>query len=185
MRILVVVAVLLAGPGAFAQRAPEIDRDAVERHILECRALPAEARLPARLERFGIAPAPAALDLTVGLEVSRLTEPAENPTRAAAGLAGLLGKQGDAAYRSALAYYILKDMAFYRDLNCRSVDSWYRHAVVYGELRSAAAADDPNRAYYERSEENALVNLAQALRAGRRHAEKEAALLAVLGFGGE
>ncbi|MFQ5783317.1 MAG: hypothetical protein ACE5H8_00655 [Alphaproteobacteria bacterium] len=182
---IVVVVVALAG-AAQAQSTPEIDADAVERIILACRETPMEADLAARLETYGIARAPSELDATLGLEVSTRIQPSENPRRAAAAIARLLAERGgDPALRAAIAYYALKDMAFYRDLNCEAVDAWYHHVAVFTDLRAGAASGDSNRAYYTQSEAKARRSLAQALRARRRITEKEAALVAVLGLGGE
>lgn len=177
---------LLAAPWAAAQQPADIDLAAVEQGVRDCRVTPADDELATRLGKYGVARAPRAMDDTTGLAVSKLIVPEYNPERAAEGIAALLaGHVDDAAFPAVVAYYVFKDMALYRSLNCTSVDAWYRHAVVYGDLRREAAADDPNLAYYGESEATALAKLAGALRAGRRIAEKEAALLQVLGLTGD
>ncbi len=183
MRMIFPVAMLLAALPASAQRVPEIDLDAVEARIAACRETPMEKDLAARLAVHGVARAPADLDSTLGIAVNASTGPELNPARAAEGLAEMLAANAsDPGYRAAAAFYVLKDMAFYRDLNCKSIENAYRRVVVFSDLAAAAQEDDSLRAYYERTQTLATEQLARALRAGRRYAEKEAALLDVLGL---
>lgn len=169
---------------AQAQEAPAIDLAAVEARIARCRETPFEADLAASLARYGVTSLSGeAEDPTVGLAVSKRIETSFSPARSAEAIAAYLAGNGGAeGLRETIAYYVLKDMALYREFNCQSIEYRYRQVVIFADLAGQAETDDPNLGYYRQAEAAGRRALASVLRARERLAEKEAALAGVLGL---
>ena len=94
----------------------------------------------------------------------------------------LAENEGAEGIRGMVAFYVLKDMALYRELNCESIEYRYRQVVIFADLAAKAEAGDPNLDYYRQTEASGRTALASVLRARERLAEKEAALAEALGL---
>jgi len=125
------------------------------------------------------------LDNSLGIEVSRSIETIYTPEQSLANVKKILSSINDDRLYSAIAYYIIKDFAFYEHGLCKSLKNHFDTYKVYKEfyLKTKNKELDPiyenenNLNFFYKNSSNARKRLLLAIQSKKRLLEKEQFLL--------
>ena len=125
------------------------------------------------------------LDNSLGIEVSRSIETIYTPKQSLENVKKLLSLIKDERLYSAVAYYIIKDFAFYQSGICKSLENHFDTYKIYKDffLKTKNKQLDPiyenenNLHFFYRNSKNAGKRLLLAIQSKKRLLEKEQFLL--------
>ena len=125
------------------------------------------------------------LDNSLGIEVSRSIETIYTPEQSLANVKKILSSIKDDRLYSAIAYYIIRDFAFYEHGLCKSLKNHFDTYKVYKEfyLKTKNKELDPiyenqnNLNFFYKNSSNARNRLLLAIQSKKRLLEKEQFLL--------
>ena len=125
------------------------------------------------------------LDNSLGIEVSRSIETIYTPKQSLENVKKLLSLIKDERLYSAVAYYIIKDFAFYQSGICKSLENHFDTYKIYKDffLKTKNKQLDPiyenenNLHFFYRNSKNARKRLLLAIQSKKRLLEKEQFLL--------
>ena len=125
------------------------------------------------------------LDNSLGIEVSRSIETIYTPKQSLENVKKILSLIKDERLYSAVAYYIIKDFAFYQSGICKSLENHFDTYKVYKDffLKTKNKQLDPiyenenNLHFFYRNSKNARKRLLLAIQSKKRLLEKEQFLL--------
>ena len=125
------------------------------------------------------------LDNSLGIEVSRSIETIYTPKQSLENVKKILSLIKDERLYSAVAYYIIKDFAFYQSGICKSLENHFDTYKIYKDffLKTKNKQLDPiyenenNLHFFYRNSKNARKRLLLAIQSRKRLLEKEQFLL--------
>ena len=125
------------------------------------------------------------LDNSLGIEVSRSIETIYTPKQSLENVKKILSLIKDERLYSAVAYYIIKDFAFYQSGICKSLENHFDTYKIYKDffLKTKNKQLDPiyenenNLHFFYRNSKNARKRLLLAIQSKKRLLEKEQFLL--------
>ncbi|SVB24169.1 uncharacterized protein METZ01_LOCUS177023, partial [marine metagenome] len=125
------------------------------------------------------------LDNSLGIEVSRSIETIYTPEQSLANVKKILSSIKDDRLYSAIAYYIIRDFAFYESGLCKSLKNHFDTYKVYKDfyLKTKNKALDPiyenenNLNFFYKNSSSARKRLLLAIQSKKRLLEKEQFLL--------
>ena len=125
------------------------------------------------------------LDNSLGIEVSRSIETIYTPKQSLENVKKILSLIKDERLYSAVAYYIIKDFAFYQSGICKSLENHFNTYKIYKDffLKTKNKQLDPiyenenNLHFFYRNSKNARKRLLLAIQSKKRLLEKEQFLL--------
>ena len=125
------------------------------------------------------------LDNSLGIEVSRSIETIYTPEQSLANVKKILSSIKDDRLYSAIAYYIIRDFAFYENGLCKSLKNHFDTYKIYKEfyLKTKNKELDPiyenenNLYFFYKNSSNARKRLLLAIQSKKRLLEKEQFLL--------
>lgn len=125
------------------------------------------------------------LDNSLGIEVSRSIETIYTPKQSLENIKKILSLIKDERLYSAVAYYIIKDFAFYQSGICKSLQNHFNTYKVYKDffLKTKNKQLDPiyenenNLQFFYRNTTNARKRLLLGIQSKKRLLEKEQLLL--------
>ena len=125
------------------------------------------------------------LDNSLGIEVSRSIETLYTPKQSLENVKKILSLIKDERLYSAVAYYIIKDFAFYQSGICKSLENHFDTYKIYKDffLKTKNKQLDPiyenenNLHFFYRNSKNARKRLLLAIQSKKRLLEKEQFLL--------
>ena len=125
------------------------------------------------------------LDNSLGIEVSRSIETIYTPKQSLENVKKILSLIKDERLYSAVAYYIIKDFAFYQSGICKSLENHFDTYKIYKDffLKTKNKQLDPiyenenNLHFFYRNSKNARKRLLLAIQSKKRLSEKEQFLL--------
>ena len=125
------------------------------------------------------------LDNSLGIEVSRSIETIYTPKQSLENVKKILFLIKDERLYSAVAYYIIKDFAFYQSGICKSLENHFDTYKIYKDffLKTKNKQLDPiyenenNLHFFYRNSKNARKRLLLAIQSKKRLLEKEQFLL--------
>ena len=125
------------------------------------------------------------LDNSLGIEVSRSIETIYTPKQSLENVRKVLSLIKDERLYSAVAYYIIKDFAFYQSGICKSLENHFDTYKIYKDffLKTKNKQLDPiyenenNLHFFYRNSKNARKRLLLAIQSKKRLLEKEQFLL--------
>ena len=125
------------------------------------------------------------LDNSLGIEVSRSIETIYTPKQSLENVKKVLSLIKDERLYSAVAYYIIKDFAFYQSGICKSLENHFDTYKIYKDffLKTKNKQLDPiyenenNLHFFYRNSKNARKRLLLAIQSKKRLLEKEQFLL--------
>ena len=125
------------------------------------------------------------LDNSLGIEVSRSIETIYTPKQSLENVKKILSLIKDERLYSAVAYYIIKDFAFYQSGICKSLENHFDTYKIYKDffLKTKNKQLDPiyenenNLQFFYRNTTNARKRLLLAIQSKKRLLEKEQFLL--------
>ena len=125
------------------------------------------------------------LDNSLGIEVSRSIETIYTPKQSLENVKKILSLIKDERLYSAVAYYIIKDFAFYQSGICKSLENHFNTYKIYKDffLKTKNKQLDPiyenenNLQFFYRNSKNARKRLLLGIQSKKRLLEKEQLLL--------
>ena len=163
----------------------------VDNAVSSCEDVNFENLLNARKEKLGLDEPDKTinrkkqLDNSLGIEVSRSIETIYTPEQSLANVKKILSSIKDDRLYSAIAYYIIRDFAFYEHGLCKSLKNHFDTYKVYKEfyLKTKNKELDPiyenenNLNFFYKNSSNARKRLLLAIQSKKRLLEKEQFLL--------
>ena len=163
----------------------------VDNAVSSCDDVNFENLLNARKEKLGldepdkIINKKKQLDNSLGIEVSRSIETIYTPEQSLANVKKILSSIHDDRLYSAIAYYIIRDFAFYENGLCKSLKNHFDTYKVYKEfyLKTKNKELDPiyenenNLNFFYKNSSSARKRLLLAIQSKKRLLEKEQFLL--------
>ena len=125
------------------------------------------------------------LDNSLGIEVSRSIETIYTPEQSLANVKKILSSIHDERLYSAIAYYIIRDFAFYENGLCKSLKNHFDTYKVYKDFYlktknkelDSIYENENNLHFFYRNSKNARKRLLLAIQSKKRLLEKEQFLL--------
>ena len=163
----------------------------VDNAVSSCEDVNFENLLNARKEKLGLDEPDKTinrkkqLDNSLGIEVSRSIETIYTPEQSLANVKKILSSIKDDRLYSAIAYYIIRDFAFYESGLCKSLKNHFDTYKVYKEfyLKTKNKELDPiyenenNLNFFYKNSSSARKRLLLAIQSKKRLLEKEQFLL--------
>ena len=188
--------IFIINPSFSENETPSLDLDEKQKIIVDnalssCSDVNFENLLNSRKEKLGVSEPDKSinkkkqLDNSLGIEVSRAIETIYTPEQSLANVKKILSSINDDRLYPAIAYYIIRDFAFYEHGLCRSLKNHFDTYKVYKEfyLKTKNKELDPiyenenNLNFFYKNTTNARKRLLLAIQSKNRLLEKEQFLL--------
>ena len=188
--------IFIINPSFSESETPSLDLNKKQKTIVDnalssCGDVNFENLLNSRKEKLGVSKPDETinkkkqLDNSLGIEVSRSIETIYTPEQSLANVKKILSSINDDRLYPAIAYYIIRDFAFYEHGLCKSLKNHFDTYKVYKEfyLKTKNKELDPiyenenNLNFFYKNSSNARKRLLLAIQSKKRLLEKEQFLL--------
>ena len=188
--------IFIINPSFSESETPSLDLNQEQKVIVDnalssCKDVNFQNLLNIRKERLGISEPDKSinkkkqLDNSLGIEVSRAIETIYTPEQSLANVKKILSSINDDRLYPAIAYYIIKDFAFYEHGLCKSLKNHFDTYQVYKEFyfKTKNKELDPiyenenNLNFFYKNSSSAKKRLLLAIQSKKRLLEKEQFLL--------
>ena len=188
--------IFIINPSFSENETPSLDLNEKQKTIVDnalssCGDVNFENLLNSRKEKLGVSKPDETinkkkqLDNSLGIEVSRSIETIYTPEQSLVNVKKILSSINDDRFYPAIAYYIIRDFAFYEHGLCKSLKNHFDTYKIYKEfyLKTKNKELDPiyenenNLNFFYKNSSNARKRLLLAIQSKKRLLEKEQFLL--------